>query len=106
MHLALLTAATVLWATAALAQSGQSGPSGKAPSPAAAQPAARADAPAGDKPAPPPLAEYVSPTDTLPRLRYLADGLVTLNDRCPVRKVKLNPRMHAAYVNGRPVGFC
>ena len=100
MHIALLTSAAVLWATAALAQADQAG---KAAAPAD-QPAAAA--PAADKPAPPPLAEYVSPADTLPRLRYLADGLVTLNDRCPVRKVKLNPRMHAAYVNGRPVGFC
>lgn len=58
------------------------------------------------KPAPPPRAEFVSPADSLPRLRYLADGLVTLNDRCPVRKVRLNPRMRAAYVNGFPVGFC
>jgi hypothetical protein len=63
--------------------------------------------PAADtKAAPPPLAEFVSPTDSLPHLRFLADGLVSLNDRCPVRKVKLNPRMHAAYVNGRPIGFC
>lgn len=81
MHVALLMSAIVLWSVAALAQ-------------------------AADKPAAPPLAEFVSPADSLPRLRYLADGLVTLNDRCPVRKVKLNPRMHAAYVNGFPVGFC
>lgn len=53
-----------------------------------------------------PFAEFVAPEDSLPHLRYLADGLVTLNDRCPVRKVRLNPRMGASYVNGRPVGFC
>lgn len=53
-----------------------------------------------------PLAEFVSPADSLPRLRYLADGKTTLNDRCPVRKVRLNPRMGAAYVNDHPVGFC
>jgi len=53
-----------------------------------------------------PLAEFVAPGDSLPHLRYLADGKLTLNDRCPVRKVKLNPRMGASYVNGRPVGFC
>lgn len=52
------------------------------------------------------VAEFVSPADSLPHLRYLADGLVTLNDRCPVRKVRLNPKMNAAYVNGFPVGFC
>jgi hypothetical protein len=44
--------------------------------------------------------------DTLfPRLRF-ADGQVSLNDRCPVRKVKLNRRMPPLYVNGRPIGFC
>jgi len=53
-----------------------------------------------------PFAEFVSPGDSLPRLRFFADGLVSLNDRCPVRKVQLNPRMGAHYVNGRPVGFC
>jgi len=53
-----------------------------------------------------PFAEYVSPEDSLPRLRFFADGQVSINDRCPVRKVKLNPKMGAAYVNGRPVGFC
>jgi hypothetical protein len=55
---------------------------------------------------PAPFAEFVAPGDRLPRLRFLADGQVSLNDRCPVRKVRLNPRMGAAYVNGRPVGFC
>lgn len=93
MHLMPLCAAAVLWAAAALAQADGAAPAGAA-------------AVAVEKPAAPPLAEFVSPADTLPRLRYLADGLVTLNDRCPVRKVKLNPRMQAAYVNGRPVGFC
>jgi hypothetical protein len=43
--------------------------------------------------------------DTLPRIRF-ADGLVSLNDRCPVRLVPLNLRMPPVYVNGRPVGFC
>ena len=68
---------------------------------AAAQPGQEAA-----RPVAPALAEYVSPADSLPRLRFFADGLLTLNDRCPVRKVKLNPRMHPAYVNGFPVGFC
>lgn len=47
-------------------------------------------------------------TDTslaLPPLRF-PDGQVTLNDRCPVRKVRLNPRMPAVYVNQHPIGFC
>ena len=51
------------------------------------------------------LAEFVTP-DSLSPLRYLDGGLVTLNDRCPVRLVRLNRKMKAAYVNGRPVGFC
>lgn len=53
-----------------------------------------------------PFAEFVTPTDSLPRMRFLADGKISLNDRCPVRKVRLNPRMGASYVNGQPVGFC
>jgi hypothetical protein len=47
-------------------------------------------------------------TDTslaLPKLVYQLGG-ETLNDRCPVRKSRLNPRMPAIYVNGRPIGFC
>ena len=50
-------------------------------------------------------AEYVSPEAEFSQLRY-PDGEITLNDRCPVRKSKLNPRMVPVYVNGRPVGFC
>jgi hypothetical protein len=44
-------------------------------------------------------------TSEFPRLRF-ADGQVSMNDRCMVRQVKLNPRLPALYVNGRPVGFC
>ena len=61
---------------------------------------------AAEKIVPQALAEFVSPADSLPHLRFLADQKVTLNDRCPVRKVKLNPMMGASYVNGQPVGFC
>lgn len=64
------------------------------------------DEPAAPMAKAPLLAEYTAPDDSLPTLRFFADGLETLNDRCPVRKVRLNPRMNAAYVNGRPVGFC
>ena len=53
-----------------------------------------------------PYAEFVAPEDSLPRLRFFDGDQVSLNDRCPVRKVKLNPKMGAHYVNGRPVGFC
>ena len=35
-----------------------------------------------------------------------ADGQVSLNDQCPVRKRGLNLRMPAVYVNGAPIGFC
>ena len=51
------------------------------------------------------LAEFVT-QDSISAVRYLDTGLVTLNDRCPVRLVRLNRRMEAAYVNGHPVGFC
>ena len=40
-----------------------------------------------------------------PRLKY-ADSLVSLNDRCAVRKYKLSARVRPVYVNGEPVGFC
>jgi hypothetical protein len=50
--------------------------------------------------------EYVNAEDSLPRLRYFDGDQLSLNDRCPVRKVRLNPKMPPAYVNGRPVGFC
>lgn len=36
----------------------------------------------------------------------LDDGQMTLNDRCPVRKVGLNRRLPVLFVNGRPIGFC
>jgi len=70
-----------------------------------------APAPADSASAEPPkreyeiLAEFVT-DDSLSALRFFRDGLVTLNDRCPVRLVRLNCKMEAAYVNGRPVGFC
>lgn len=50
-----------------------------------------------------------APTDTsinkFPHLQ-MVDGQVTLNDRCPVRKSRLNLRLAAMHVNGMPVGFC
>ncbi len=52
------------------------------------------------------LAEPVNPQDPWPRLRFFDSGLVSINDRCAVRKTPLNPKMPAVYVNGRPVGFC
>ena len=50
-------------------------------------------------------AEYLDPDSEFPRLVF-ADGQTSVNDQCPVRKGKLNRRMPAIYVNGRPVGFC
>ncbi len=52
------------------------------------------------------VAEPVNPQDPWPRLRYFDTGLVSINDRCAVRRTPLNPKMPAVYVNGRPVGFC
>ena len=52
------------------------------------------------------MGELVSPEDSMPRVRYFDDGQVSLNDRCAVRKVKLNPKMPPVYVNGQPIGFC
>jgi hypothetical protein len=49
--------------------------------------------------------EYIQPEDSFPKLRYF-EGQVSLNDRCAVRKVRLNSKMPPVYVNGRAVGFC
>ena len=48
---------------------------------------------------------YVGENDSFPELRY-SSGTVTLNDRCPVRRSKLNPDLRPLFVNGQPVGFC
>ncbi len=50
-------------------------------------------------------AELVQPDAEFSAMRW-SNGEVTLNDRCPVRKVKLNPSMPPIYVNGEPIGFC
>ncbi len=39
------------------------------------------------------------------RIRY-ADGLLTINDWCPVAKRAIGRSQTPIYVNGRPVGFC
>ena len=52
------------------------------------------------------LGEFVNPQDSLPRIRYFDGDQVSLNDRCAVRKVKLNTKMPPIYVNGQPIGFC
>jgi len=43
--------------------------------------------------------------DSFPRVHYERAG-TTLNDRCMVRRVKLNRKMPPMYVNNLPVGFC
>ncbi|HVQ34399.1 MAG TPA: hypothetical protein VMT33_00195 [Candidatus Bathyarchaeia archaeon] len=48
---------------------------------------------------------YVDPAAEKPRIKF-DDEQVSLNDRCPVRKAKLNLKMPAVYVNGKPIGFC
>lgn len=54
-------------------------------------------------PAPP---EFVPGDDpAFPKLKW-AEGGVSPNDRCPNRRVKLNPKIAPVWVNGRPVGFC
>ena len=40
-----------------------------------------------------------------PRVKY-PDSLVSVNDRCAVRKIKLGNRVRPVYVNGLPIGFC
>lgn len=40
-----------------------------------------------------------------PKVKW-AEGGVSPNDRCPNRRVKLNPKIAPVWVNGRPVGFC
>jgi hypothetical protein len=52
------------------------------------------------------VGELVQPADSFPLVRYFEGNLLSLNDRCAVRKVKLNPKMPPVYVNGRPIGFC
>jgi len=50
-------------------------------------------------------AVYFDNNSEFPRIEF-GNGQVSINDRCPVRRTKLNLRMPPIYVNGRPVGFC
>ena len=50
-------------------------------------------------------AAYTDTTLEFPKLRF-TNATVSLNDRCPVRKAKLNQRLAPLFVNGRPIGFC
>jgi hypothetical protein len=51
------------------------------------------------------LGQYTDTTLAFPPMRY-ANGETTINDRCPVRKSALNPRLSPLFVNGKPLGFC
>lgn len=51
------------------------------------------------------IIQFASADTLFPRLVF-ADGKTSLNDRCMVRRVKLNKRLPGLYVNGSPVGFC
>ena len=50
-------------------------------------------------------AAYTDSTVEFPQLRF-TNGASSLNDRCPVRKAKLNRKLAPLFVNGRPIGFC
>ena len=50
-------------------------------------------------------AAYTDTTLEFPKLRF-TNETVSLNDRCPVRKAKLNTKLAPLFVNGRPLGFC
>ena len=51
------------------------------------------------------IVAYADSTAEFPRLIF-TDGQVSQNDRCMVRMSKLNRKMPAIYINGKPVGFC
>lgn len=57
--------------------------------------------------APPAGAQRYVPSDDpyLPRVKY-ADGLVSINKRCTVRKILMTTTTRPVYINGRPLGFC
>ena len=51
------------------------------------------------------VARFVDADAEFPQIEF-PGGALSLNDRCPVRKNKLNTRVPPVYVNGKPVGFC
>ncbi len=51
------------------------------------------------------VAVYTDSTLDFPPMQY-SNGQVTINDRCPVRKVPLNRSLTPIFVNGKPLGFC
>jgi len=55
-------------------------------------------------PAPPPARAQQFYAPVYAKERY--DSLLSLNDRCPVKRGKLNSSIRPTYVNRQPVGFC
>ncbi len=55
----------------------------------------------------PPIGEpaFVDATLENPTIQF-GDGLVSINDLCPVTKRKLSLLFPPVYVNGRAIGFC
>lgn len=49
--------------------------------------------------------ELVDASAEFPKIRF-GDGLVSINDTCPVTKRKLSVAFPPVYVNGLPIGFC
>jgi len=67
------------------------------------------DTPAAEAPPkvfeePAPVAPPPNPADLKP-ITY-SDGVTSTNDRCPIRKGKLNTKIEPVWVNQHPVGFC
>ena len=73
---------------------------GPPPQPAEAEPEATGGM------AGPILGSYTDEAAEFPKILFDDGEQVSLNDRCPVRKVKLNRKMPPVWINGRPVGFC
>ena len=49
--------------------------------------------------------KYDSTLYAFPHL-LMSGAELTVNNRCPVRRVRLNARVQPLFVNSRPVGFC
>ena len=49
--------------------------------------------------------ELVDASAELPTNRF-ADGLISINNLCPLTKRKLSVAFPPVYVNGLPIGFC
>ena len=52
----------------------------------------------------PPAVRPAYPTLIYAKAQY--ESLLSVNDRCPVKGGRLNPRIRPMYINRQPVGFC